>query len=341
MQDPLSAARPIAALAPVAGIHRRGFIGGVLGAAALAAGTAHAQERTIALMVGYPPGGATDLLARILADGLGHALDTSILVENKPGAGGRIATEYVKNAKPDGATLLFSISAPMVIYPHIYQKLGYDPLKDFVPVGAAARQMLCLAVGPQVPGSVRTLADYVAWVKANPRLAMFGTVSGTAPHFAGLLFAQAAGLKLELAPYKGGAQAVVDLMGGHLPATVTPVSEVQPYQAAGRLRILATMGPQRPSILPDVPTMIELGYKDISFQTWLGIFAPAGTPSVEVTRFNAALNRVLAQPEVVERIGKLGMEPAITTLAQFGQIVQDDLALYGKSVAITGFKAED
>lgn len=322
---------------------RRHFLAGMLSMAALggAASPTHAEEKPVALMVGYPAGGATDLLARALAEGMGRELQTSVLVENKPGAGGRIATEYVKNARPDASTLLFSISAAMVIYPHIYRKLGYDPLADFAPVGAAARQMLCLAVGPAVPESVRTLADYVAWVKANPQSATFGTVSGTAPHFAGLLFARAAGLHMELTPYKGGAQAVVDLMGGHLPATVTPVSEVQPYHAAGRIRILATMGPQRPAILPDVPTMMELGYPGISFQTWIGIFAPAGTPPAAVARVNAALNNVLAQPKVVTAIGKLGMDPAITTPEQFRQIVKDDLELYRKSVAITGFQAED
>jgi tripartite-type tricarboxylate transporter receptor subunit TctC len=188
---------------------------------------------------------------------------------------------------------------------------------------------------------VKTLADYIAWLKANPQSATFGTVSGTAPHFAGLLLAQAVGVKMELTPYKGGAQAVVDLMGGHLPATVTPVSEVQPYHAAGRIRILATMGPQRPAILPDVPTMAELGYPAISFQTWIGIFAPAATPAATVDRFNGALNKALAEPKVVESIGRLGMDPAITTPAQFGQMVKDDTEVYRKAVAITGFKAED
>jgi tripartite-type tricarboxylate transporter receptor subunit TctC len=309
--------------------------------AGAAAGVAHAQGKPISLVVGYPAGGATDLMARALAEGLGHELNVSVLVENRPGAGGRIGTEYVKNAKPDGTTLLFSISAAMVIYPHIYQKLGYDPLTNFSPVGVAARQMLALTVGPAVPASVRTLADYVAWAKTGPQPATFGTVSGTAPHFAGILFARAAGLNMELTPYKGGAQAVVDMMGGHLPATVTPVAEVLPYRADGRVRILATMGPQRPSVLPDVPTMMELGFKDISFQTWLGVFAPAGTPAPTVARLNTAMNHVLAQPKMVEGIAKLGMEPAITTPEQFRQIVKDDLALYGKSVAITGFKAED
>lgn len=308
----------------------------------LLSGGVHAQEpQRVTLVVGYPPGGATDALARTVAEGLRAQLGTAVLVENKPGAGGRIATEFVKNAKPDGTTLLFSISSPIVIYPHIYRKLGYKPLEDFLPIGVAARSTLGLTVGPAVPQSVKTVADYVAWTKANPRMATFGTVSGTAPHFAGLLFAHAVGINLQLIPYKGGTPAVTDMMGGNLPATVTPVAEVQPFHAAGRVRTLATMGPQRPKVMPDVPTMMELGYKDVNFQTWIGILAPASTPADTVTRLNEALARVLAQKDIVANIEKLGMEPLSVSPDRFREIIRNDYELFRKSVEMTGFKPED
>ena len=302
---------------------------------------ASAADKPINFVVGYPAGGATDVLARIIAENLGKAISTPIVVENKPGAGGRIATEYIKNSKPDGNNLLFSISAPMVIYPYIYKDVKYDPIKDFQPVGTVARQTLSLAVGPAVPAQVKTLQNYVEWVKANPNLATFGTVSGTSPHFAGIEFSRAAHLDLKLTPYKGGNQAVMDLLGGHLPAVITPVSETQPYHASGKVRVLATMGSQRSNILPDVPTMTESGYPQIKFITWIGLFAPAGTPAEVVRKINDALGGVLADPGVVTAVAKLGMEPSPSTPDNFKNVIINDMAFYKKAVADVGFKAED
>jgi len=323
---------------------RRVFLGrlaATLGAALPAAALYGQVPQRISLIVGFPPGGATDAIARIMADGLRAQLDATVVVENRPGAGARIATTFVKNAKPDGATLLFSITSPMAIYPHLYRTLDYDPLTDFVPVGTTSLSVLGLSVGPAVPANVTTVSGYVAWVKANPQLATFGTVSGSAPHFAGLLLSEAAGMNLRLAPYKGGTAAVTDMLGGHIPATVTPISEVQPFHAAGRLRTLATFGARRSQLLPEVPTMTELGYTGMTFETWIGIFAPRGTPSAIVQQINAAMARTLGQDNVVASIGRLGMEPFAVTPERFGEILKRDLALYGKSVQMSGFKVED
>ena len=302
---------------------------------------ADAADKPITFVVGYPAGGATDVLARIVAENLGKAIATPIIVENKPGAGGRIATELVKNARLDGNTLLFSISSPMVVYPYIYKKVGYDPLKDFQPIGTIATQTLSLAVGPAVPAEVRTLKEYGDWTRKNPQQATFGGVSGTAPHFAGIEYARAAGLDLQLTPYKGGNQAVMDVLGGHVPAVITPVAETQPYHASGKLRVLATMGAQRSKILPDVPTMAESGYPQINFQTWTGLLAPVGVPLGVIADLNAALKTTLADPNVVASIAKLGMEPAPDSPENFRQRMVADLAFYKKAVAQTGFKAED
>jgi len=323
---------------------RRIFLGRLAATFSASLPTTVLQAQTLqhmTLIVGFPPGGATDTMARMMADGLRAQLGITVVVENKPGAGARIAATFVKNAKPDGATLLFSNTSPMAIYPHLYRTLGYAPLTDFAPIGTTSLSILCLSVGPAVPESVKTLADYVAWVKANPQLATFGTISGSAPHFAGLLLSKTAELNLSLTPYKGGTAAVTDMLGGHIPATVTPTSEVQPFHAAGRCRILATFGARRSTSLPEVPTMAELGYTGMTFETWFGIFAPRGTPNAIVQQVNAAMARILQQDEVVASIVKLGMEPLVVAPERFGEILQRDLALYGESIQMSGFKAED
>jgi tripartite-type tricarboxylate transporter receptor subunit TctC len=179
-----------------------------------AAVTPHALAQDIptpiTVVVGFPPGGATDLLARLIADGLRGAVASAVIVENKPGAGGRIAAEFVKNAKHDGSFLLFTPASPMLIYPHIYKSLPYDTLRDFAAVGIGGRSMQCLSVGPAVPAEVKTLADFAQWTTANPQRAQFGAVSGTSAHFAGQLYARAAGIPLTHVPYKGGAPAMQD-----------------------------------------------------------------------------------------------------------------------------------
>ena len=320
---------------------RRNFSLCLAALASLAFLNANAADKPMTFIVGYPAGGATDVLARIIAENLGKLVSVPIIVENKPGAGGRIATEIVKNARPDGNTFLFSISSPMVIYPYIYKKVGYDPIKDFQPVGTIATQTLSLAVGPAVPAEVKTLKEYGDWVKKNPLQATFGAVSGTAPHFAGIEYSRAAGLNLQLTPYKGGNQAVMDLLGGHVPAVITPVAETQPYHASGKLRVLATMGAQRSKILPDIRTMAESGYPQINFLTWTGLFAPAGANNAVVSENNTALKTVLADPNVAASIAKLGMEPTPASPEEFKRLIAADLAFYKKAVAETGFKAED
>lgn len=303
---------------------------------------AHAASAgNLTLVVGYPPGGATDVLARVIAEGLREQTGTPVIVENKPGAGGRIATEQVKNARSDGSILLFSISSPMVIFPHIYDQLPYDPLEDFSPIGSVARLGMALSVGPGVPETVRTVADYVQWVKANPQAANFGAVSGAAPHFAGLLFTQAANLDLEMIPYKGGAQIITDLLGGHLSTAVTPASEVEPHHTAGKLRVLATLGPERSATLPQVPTMREAGYPDVDFQTWIGLLGPEGMAPEVVDDLNHSLREVLASDQAKAGIAKLGMEPAAATPAEFAAMIENDYDKFKHLVEASGFKAAD
>ncbi|MFT3821398.1 MAG: tripartite tricarboxylate transporter substrate binding protein [Rubrivivax sp.] len=310
-------------------------------AAPWGAGSARAQGAPITLVVGYPAGGVTDAAARLVAEALRKLLGEPVIVENKAGAGGRIATEQLKNAKADGRTLMFTIPSPLVLHPHLYRNVHYDPLTDFAPVGLVGRQMICLSVGPGVPDSVTTVPAYVAWLKANPERALFGGVPGTAPHFAGLLFGRAAKIDLRLAPYKGGAQVINDLIGGHVPAAITPLAEALPHQQSGRIRILAVMSGQRSKLAPTVPTSVELGYTGIRFESWLGVIAPAATPAPVVARLSGALQQVLAQPETAAAIEKLAVEPGFAGPEALRKQIGDDFELYRNAVQTSGFKVEE
>jgi len=326
-------------------ISRRGLLAiatGMLSGAFVAAGVpAQAPLKQAVIVVGYPAGGATDILARLIADGVRGSYAQAVIVENKPGAGGRIAAEYVKSAKNDGSVLLFTPAFPLLIYPHIYKNLGYDTLRDFLPVGLGGRSMLCLSVGPAVPASVGNVAQFVEWTKANPKQAVFGAPSGSSQHFAGAMFARGAGIKLEHVPYKGGAPAIQDLLGGHLPANISPVAEALPHHQAGKIRILATTGAKRSRFLADVPTMAELGYKDVIFQDGIGMFAPAGTPVAVVAKLNAAMGEAMKSETGLAGLGKMGMELDNITPETYLASVRADFERYRQIVQSTGFKAED
>ena len=195
----------------------------------------------------------------MLAEALRGAYASTVLVENKPGASARIAVEFVKNAEPDGSVMLFTPDFPMTLYPHSFKSLSYDPLKDFTPVGPATTSMLCYNVGPAVPASVKTLTDYVQWCKANPDKANYGTTSaGATPHFAGVMLSNELKVTLNPVHYRGGAPALQDVVGGHIPMSVNPLSEALPLHQSGTVRALAVR--QRSRFMPDVPTAKEAGY---------------------------------------------------------------------------------
>lgn len=327
---------------------RRAFLGKVT--AGLAAGAtafslrvlAQDSAKQVGITVSFPAGGATDILARLIAEGLRRNYAPTVVVENRPGAGGRIGTEYVKNGKNDGSVLLFTPAFPMLIFPQVYRNLPYDTLRDFVPVGIGARGgSLALSIGPAVPASVKTIADFVQWCKENPKRAVFGAPSGSGQHFAGAMFARGAGIVFDLVPYKGGAPQIQDLLGGHIPASVNPVAEALPHAQGGKLRVLATTGSRRSPSLPDVPTMLELGFKDVLFQDWLGMFAPARTPPAIVARLNAAMAEVMKSEHSAEGLAKLGMEAEIVTAERFAEMVKADYERYRAIVQATGFTAND
>src|SRR5882757_1222946 len=308
---------------------------------ALAETIAPAIKKPVRVIVGFPAGGGTDAIARILADRLRGPYAATVLVENKPGAAARIAVEYVKNADPDGSVMLFTPDFPITVYPHSFRSLNYDSLRDFTAVAPAAKSMLTYNVGPAVPDRVKTLAEYVQWCKANPEKAAYATTAaGGTPHFVGLMLANEAGVPMSAVHYRGGAPALQDLIGGHVPASVNPISESMTQAKAGTIRILAVTGAKRSSFLPDVPTMAESGF-NVVVESWLGAFVPSKTPPEIVNALGAAIGEAVKSPQMIENLSKVGNEPWFQTPADFGAKVKADVAHWGPVVKASGFVAED
>jgi tripartite-type tricarboxylate transporter receptor subunit TctC len=325
-------------------MQRRHFMTLALGSmGATLAGQGLAQPATTTVWSGFPPGGLGDQVTRPLLDRLKGTYSGTMILDSKPGAGGRIAVDFVKRSVPDGATLLQVPSSIMSLYPHTYgKKLTYDPLADFVPVAPLAAYTFSMTVGPGVPAEVKTVADFLKWAKANPALANYGIpAAGSAPHFAGMLFERAAGVPMKSIPYKGGAPLLQDLMGGQVPVAFNVVSEVLTHVRAGRLRSLAVASPQRWPALTEVPTFAELGFKDIAVLEYLGWYAPAKVPAEIVRRLNAAVQEALQTPEMQEVFTRTGLQPLRESPEVFAQRVKSDTAQWGPVVKATGFTPED
>jgi len=315
------------------------------GAGLLAAGAAfrradaEAIDKVAHIIVGFPAGGGTDIVARVLAEALKGTYAASVIVENKPGASARLAVEYVKNAPPDGSVMLFTPDFPITLYPFSFKSLNYDPVKDFIAVGPAAKGMLTFNIGPAVPDSVKTLADFVAWCRANPTKANYATTSaGATPHFTGVMLAREAKVTMTPVHYRGGAPAMEDLIGGHIAASVNPVSEVIAYAKAGSVRILAVTGAQRSPFLPDVPTMKEAGY-DVVVESLSGIFLPAKTPDSIVAALSAAMRTAVQSKAMIESLAKFGTEPAFLEPGAFSAWIKGEIARWGPVVQASGFVA--
>ena len=317
-------------------------------AAALAAGTglvprarAQAVSKPVRIIVGFPAGGGTDMIARLLAERLRGPYASTVLVENKPGASARLAAEYVKSAEPDGSVLLFTPDFTMTIYPHSFRSLSYDPVRDFTAIAPAARSMLTYCIGPAVPQSVKTLADFVAWCKANPAKASYATTSaGGTPHFVGMMLANEAHVPMTAVHYRGGAPALQDLLGGHVPVSINPISETLSFARAGSVRVLAVTGSKRSAFLPDVPTMREAGYNVVS-DSWLGLLAPAKMLAATVNALSAAVGEAVKSPQMVESLAKLGNEPTFQTPGEFAETVKADITRWGPIVKASGFVANE
>ena len=315
------------------------LMAGIALAAAALCGAAQAYPtKPVTIVVPFAPGGAADTMARQLAERLNKRLGQPVIVENKPGAGTMIASEYVAKAAPDGHTVLLAASS-LGIAPALYSKVNYDPVKDFVPISQVASVVHVLEVHPSVP--VKSVAELIAWLKANPGKANYGSVgAGTSTHLESELFNTMAGVRMTHVPYKGSAPALMDLVGGNLQVMFDAWASSGPFVKDGKTRLLAVTTAQRSKILPDVPTVAESGLPGYEAMPWLGFVAPAGTPAAAVNRFHAELTEVLKEPEVQERFRNLGLDIIGNTPEQFAEFIKKDIVKWAKVVKDSGAKAD-
>jgi tripartite-type tricarboxylate transporter receptor subunit TctC len=320
---------------------RRKFGLGLAGFAllsALAEASAEDDKAPIRLLVGLAPGGSNDVAARILADKLKDLLGRPVIVENRLGAGQRLALGELRRSPPDGRTLILATNSPFTIYPHIYSKLDYDPVKDFTPVAGVTRFDIGFATGPRTGTS--DLRQWIAWAKANPTQTSYGTPgAGTLPHFLGVAFAQALGLDMPMVPYKGGAVALTDLVGGHLPLLIDGLSDMIEMHRSGKIHVLAVAGDVRSPLLPDVPTLKERGI-DITSVITVGVFGPAGMPPDVVRDLNAAITKAVNSSEVVERFAHNGLVPAATSPQELAATLAAESNRLGALVKASGYVAD-
>ena len=314
-----------------------------LGATAGLHTTAHAQDawpsKPLRLIVPFTPGGVTDTSGRLIAESLGKRLGQQVVVDNKPGASGNIGTALAKGSAPDGYTLVLGFDGTMVINPHVFSKLPFDPVKDFAPIGKIGDATLILVANPNVPA--KSLLDVVNLSKSTAGGLSFGTSgTGGTPHIAGELLKMRTGANLTHIPYKGGGQAMTDVLGGTIPLVYTAVAGAHGHVKAGKLKAIAVSSAQRTSSLPDVPTFAESGVPDFVVNSWVGLFAPTGTPAAIVTRLNTELNAVLNDATVREKLRVMGIEPAPGTPEQYRDEIRRDLDRYGAVVKSAGISVD-
>ncbi len=296
---------------------------------------------TTKIVAGFAPGGTADIVSRRVADKLHPGYAKNAVVENKTGAGGQIAVQFVKTAAPDGATVLLTPMSMLGIYPHTYKKLPYDPVADLTPVSAAATFDYGFAVGPMVPASVKTVPEFLAWCRANPTLANFGSpAAGSSPHFIGVLLARSAGVDLRHVAFRGTQPAVLDMIGGQIAAVSGPTGEFTQHVAAGKCRLLSTSGPKRSRFTPGTPTLLEQGFKDMAFTEWFGFFLPAKASQDVVQRLNAGLRQALASQEVIDGLAVSFLEATPTSPAQLAAMLKADTELWAPLVKSVGFTPE-
>lgn len=304
----------------------------VLGLAGTAFGQDAYPSKPLRLIVPYPPGGTTDILARIIAQKLGNALRQPVVVDNRPGANGSIGSEMVALAEPDGYTLLMGSAGPLTINPSLYSKLRFDPSRDFAPISLVAEVPLVVVVNPKVPAT--SVRDLIGLAKARPsQLTFASSGNGSTQHLAGELFKTMAGVDMRHIPYKGAAGAMTDLLGGRVDMMIDLTPTASPHIASGGLRALAGAGLERLAAFPDLPTVSESGLKGFDVSTWFGILSPARTPEPVITMLNREIAAALNSPDVRKTIVDRGAEPKPSSPVEFAALIRKDLAKWGKVVS--------
>lgn len=304
-------------------------------------GFAQAQPyptKPIRMLVGFPAGGPTDVVGRIIAEKLTWQLGQPVVVENRAGAAGNIAAEQVARAAPDGYTLLYASNA-IAISPAIYAKLGFDPLKDMTPITEAGTGSLVFLVHPSVP--VKSVKEFVAYAKERPgQLNYASSGAGTITHLAAVLFAQQTGIQVQHVPYKGSAPSLVDLVAGRVQFLLGAINTAMPFVKEGKLRAFAVTGMKRSGALPDLPTLHESDLPGFEAANWQGVFAPPGTPAAVVTRLNAEFVKAVRSPELRPKLVQQDMEPTGTSLDAFAAQMKSEVARWIRVAREAGIKAE-
>jgi len=303
---------------------------------------AHAQSyptRTITLVIPFPPGGSTSIVGRVVADKMSQLLGQGIVVDNRGGACGTVGTKAVTKSEPDGYTLLLGYTGTLAIGPSLYRNVGYDPRKDFVPIGSIGCAPSSLVVHPSFP--VKTVAELIAYAKANPGKVNFGSAGvGTVGHITGEYFARATGIQIVHIPYKGTGPVMSDLLGGHIPMSFSPIATTSGNVKAGLLRGLAVTSVHRNDLLPDVPTMIEAGVPDFDASLCYGLVAPAGTPRAVIDRLNKELRAALGSDEVKKQLELDGTEITPGTPEQYAGFIDRDEKKWSELVRTSGVEPE-
>jgi tripartite-type tricarboxylate transporter receptor subunit TctC len=308
----------------------------VLGLASPAAAQSY-PNRVIRMITPFTPGSPVDVAARLLAQHLGANLGQNVIVDNRPGAGTTTGMKAAAMAEPDGYTLLFQ-SSSLVVAPAMYKSLDYDPLKAFIPVANVASSHWVTVVPPSLP--VRTVPEFIAYAKANPGKLNFGFGQGTAPQLVGEWLKVTNELEIGSVPYRGGMQAVTDMLGGTIHLNIGTASTLVPLIQEGKLRAISVWGPTRFPELPDVPTMMESGFPGLSLYFWSGLWVPAGTPAAIVSRLNAETNAALRSPEMKASMDKLGIEATIGSPQDFAAFIADEAPKWARIVEASGVKVD-
>jgi tripartite-type tricarboxylate transporter receptor subunit TctC len=314
-----------------------GLVAGPLGLASAQAQNAF-PNKPVRILVGYTAGGAVDLIARALGQQLQASLGQPVVIDNRPGAGTNIATRLLADAAPDGTTLMLAANA-LAANVSLFQPPPYDLAREITPIALVGRVPVVLAVAANSPAT--SLQQFLASAKAKPKSVNYGTPgNGSTPHLAMEAFERAAGVEMTHVPYKGGAQAITDVLGGHLQSVAVNALEVLPHVKAGKMRVLGVMTPKRSSIFPDVPTVAEQGFPGFEASVWYGIVGPAHMPPAVVARLHADIDKALASPEVRERLTSAGGEVLPGPTAQFAKLLNDESARYAKLVKEAGIKPD-
>jgi len=296
-------------------------------------------NHAITLVIPFAPGGSTSIVGRVIADKMSELLGEKVVVDNRPGAGGTVGTKAVAKSDPDGYTIALGYTGTLAIGPSLYRNAGYDPRKDFAPIGLIGNAPNSLVVHPSFPA--KTIGELIAYAKANPGKVNFGSAgAGTVSHITGEYFAASAGIKLVHIPYKGTGPALTDLLGGHIPMAFAPIPASHPNVTAGLLRALAVTSTTRSSLLPDVPTIAEAALPGFDASLYYGLVAPAGTPRGIVERLNKALRATLAAEEVRNRLAIEGAEPLPGTPEEYAVDIDHEETQWSKVIKASGAKAE-